>query len=431
MKAWIWITAGILGTAAAAAPWGVGVVTETQWQQATTELNAAQPFMELDTRRYERTYLGARIEGMARLRDPDTGEVQYFPYTGDVSHGVTGSQIELRPTEDGADRLASLFPERQPSLTMSFRAWGSVRLDLNIPALSLSDEATGESLQVAEIYGWMTGDYLGGDLELELRAPGAVLRTPQARYAANNLQLSQSLAHLSGDVWTGEGSLTLDSLNADTRTQGSVALEGLRIRSDIQAEDDGQRFSSVLSMVLEEVDQNGVESGPHEAEFVMQGLDVAAWNRATGAFDELRGLMQAEAAGAAQRELIDRQVAVMESVNESARALAAGGFAVGLQKLRLQLPEGDVVGSLMLEHPRLPAAERDQLSLVMQRLTGTMKLSLPSALLQSQPLLLAELRPLLDQGLLVRDGDALRLSARLEDMEVDVNGNRIPLPPIL
>ena len=57
-----------------AAPWAVGYVTEQQWQRVTADVNQAQPLFKLQTRDYNRGYMGAEFAGTITIQDPDTGD---------------------------------------------------------------------------------------------------------------------------------------------------------------------------------------------------------------------------------------------------------------------------------------------------------------------------------------------------------------------
>lgn len=106
-----WIIAGAVVLAAAGAlPWGVGYLTETQWRQAVTEVNDAQPFLQLETEQYDRGILGARVRLTAIVTLPETHEQRRLEFLGDVSHGMTGSLMVLEPATGwapGGRRLVS------------------------------------------------------------------------------------------------------------------------------------------------------------------------------------------------------------------------------------------------------------------------------------------------------------------------------------
>ena len=93
---WMIAGAGVL-VVAGGLPWVVGYVTEQQWQQATAEVNSAQPFLRMETDNYDRGIHGARFTGSVNLTNPETGESQQFSYRADVTHGVTGSLMDFEP----------------------------------------------------------------------------------------------------------------------------------------------------------------------------------------------------------------------------------------------------------------------------------------------------------------------------------------------
>jgi len=68
--------------------------------------------------------------------------------------------------------------------------------------------------------------------------------------------------------------------------------------------------------------------------------------------------------------------------------------------------------------------------MVMQGLTGNFDISMPTVLVDENPALALQVAPLIKQGMVVQDGDTLRLSGKLEDMALKINGNTLPLPPL-
>jgi uncharacterized protein YdgA (DUF945 family) len=121
---------------------------------------------------------------------------------------------------------------------------------------------------------------------------------------------------------------------------------------------------------------------------------------------------------------------LMQRVNDSLQGLVAAGFSAGIPELSVSTPEGVVEGSLSLSHPELSEEERQQMLMVMQRLTGQVDLSLPAALAENYPSVRMQAAPLIKQGLLVEEGDRLVLEGRMKDMVLTINGQDLPLPPL-
>lgn len=431
MKKWLWAV-GVILMVLIAAPWGVGMLTEQQWQQAAGEINRSQPYFTVETERYQRGFFGADVEGIVRFRNPGKpDEAHRFGYRGDVSHGVIGSEVTFYPDQATADLIDEFFPERPPTVTLSVRLWGTAEIKYNVPAIDRLSDETGESLTVAESYGWAEISDAGNELEMDLRWPGFVARGPQARVVVDDLRVAQTMNKLKGNVWTGEGNASLARLEADFQDQPPIVVENFALQTDTSAEGE-ERFSSRVRLDIDRIASGDNESGPYELDFAMENMEVDAWNRLVDSFTGLRKLNSVQTTGVASRQaLIEQQMDLMMSISNDVKALAGAGMSLGLPDFSVATPHGNVSGKLVLRHPELPDDERAVISLVMQRLTGELSIAIPVALAEAEPKLMTELLPLIEQGLLVRDDDAFKLQAELKDLELNVNGQIIPLPPMI
>ncbi|WP_166266591.1 DUF945 family protein [Marinobacter caseinilyticus] len=432
MTKWIWV-GGLVMASGISAPWGVGVVTEQQWQQVTNEANASQAFFEVSTRQYERHFFSADIEGTLHIKDPGTGEVFDYAYRGDVSHGLLSSRVDFQPDGAPSELFAELFPDQRPTLAVTVNAWGSADVELTIPAIHMTSEQTGESLDSTEAYGWGTIADSGSELDMSFRWPGLTTRGPNAQFAVGNVAFAQTLRRLEGDVWIGDSRLTLDSLEVDLDAQPAVNLTGLSLVSEATAEQDNHRFSSGLTLAIDQVRSDEEVSGPHRATFVMNGLSVDAWNGFMAVLSDMQtlALTHGNKPSASSEALVEQQMALMLDISNALKVLAGAGMSFGFPEVLFTTPEGLVRAELMLQHPELTAEEQADMTLVMQRLTGAFKMSIPVAYAESEPALMAQLMPLIDQGMVVRDGEHFTLGAELKDLEIDVNGQTIPLPPMI
>lgn len=426
-----WIGAGALvAVAGLAAPWGVGALTEQQWHQAEAQLSE-QPMVSMTTRQYERGYGGAEVAGSFQVQHPETGETLSLPYQGRISHGLWGSDLALTFGDSDDTWVQTLFPGERPSLDARFQAWGSADLRFVVPAIEATDDATGETVTSSELV--VTGNVRdqGNAFDLALDWPGLVATGPGATVTLNRVSMSQAMSRLEGDVWIGDAVLRLDALTARQEGSPEVTAQGLTVTSTSEADAGGERFTGQSSLALDKVTAEGESAGPFRLEFALRELEVDAWNRLLNAFTRLQTMSLAPEQGLTQQQRMAQQMSVIDSLNQGLRDLAAAGLSFGFPSISLTFPEGEVTGELMLSHPTLNQEEADQLGLVMQRLSGHMALTLPVALVESQPALMAELAPLVEQGMVVRDGDVYRVDARLQDLELDVNGQVFPLPPMI
>lgn len=428
-KRWIWVGGAVLVLGLGlAAPWAIGKLTEQQWRETAREVNAYQPFFQLETDEYQRGLFSGQLQGRLLIINPDTGEAHPVDYRGDVSHGLTGSRIELVPSEEDNEALAQLFPEAGPTLTLNTRIWGTARLDLEVPPIQVDDPQTGESLDMEASAGSATISRGGDEVAVNLNWPRTVMRGPDQVLTLEKLRMEQTMARLRGNVWTGEGRVALASASLTNAGGADIILRQLTLVSSSQSSEEESRFSTHSRLALEEAAVDGQGYGPHHVEFVLEDVDVDGWNQVADAFSELQGI---GAGGTTAGAAMENRMNAMGALSEALRTVAFAGFSAGFPSLRLASPQGEVSASAMISHPPMDATEPNAMAIVMQRLTGEFRARIPVALGERYPALMLQLASLEQRNLLVRDGDTLKLDASLRDLELTVNDKVIPLPPLI
>ncbi|WP_286815374.1 DUF945 family protein [Marinobacter sp. UBA3607] len=425
-----WLVAGgVILAGAGLAPWGVGYVTEQQWSRAALEVNAAQPFVHLETRQYQRGVLASEADGTLTITDPARGDSYRVDFRVKVSHGVTGSLMDFRPDAGWQPEGANWFRGEKPRLTLETRVWGSATLVLEAPAMAIDNPASGESLRSSGGLASISVGSLGEKADLMMVWPALSLSGPELDLAVDDVHLEQSLAWLNGDIWTGTGTLSVESLSVQSPGAEPVVLNDLAMTSASEAKDQDRRLDSTLELDVASVSVGSDAFGPQRMAVSVDNLDVAGWNAFSSAMTDLQAMTVKSGAGGGAR--FEEQMAVMQRFNESIRDLAAAGFSAGIRELSLETPEGPVQGSLDISHPELAGAEKDAMLMVMQGLTGELDFSMPMALAEDYAAVRMQVAPLIKQGLLVQEGDRLVMDGRMEDLVLDINGLQIPLPPLL
>src|SRR5690554_5035928 len=163
------------------APWGVGYVTEQQWSRAELEVNAAQPFVHLETRRYQRGVLASEASGTLTIIDPARGDRYRIGFHAKVSHGVTGSLMDFRPDAGWQPEGANWFRGEKPRLTLETRIWGSATLVLEAPAMAIDNQASGESLRSSGGMASISVGSLGEQADLMLDRKSTRLNSSHVR----------------------------------------------------------------------------------------------------------------------------------------------------------------------------------------------------------------------------------------------------------
>ncbi|WP_372970809.1 DUF945 family protein [Marinobacter sp.] len=427
-KQWMVAGAAVLAVGVVA-PWAVGYVTEQQWQSVTTEVNQAQPLFQLETRDYKRGYLGADFTGTVSVQNPDTGEEHEFGYQARVSHGVTGSLLDFSPSDDFGSEIEEIFPDELPRLTLETRLWGTAIVELTVPAVSVINDETGESFDLSESYGRAEIGDTGSRADLLMLWPGAVIRGPDIRISIEDFRFEQAMEHLTGDVWLGDGDMSLARLEIAARDEPLFRFDDFAIQSEIFTENNGTSIGSETLATLDTMTVDHNSFGPHRLAFVFSGVDVQNWNDLTSALTDMQAAALTPSGGDSRAEM-QKQMESMNHINQAMLGLAGEGFSFGFPELSFATPQGPVTGEIMVRHPSLTDDEKDQMMMVMQRLTGNLDLSMPLALVEQYPELGMQVAPLIKQGMMVQEGDRVRVQGTLEDLALDINGNLIPLPPL-
>jgi uncharacterized protein YdgA (DUF945 family) len=423
-KVWI-IAGGIVVAAAVAAPWAVGKLTEQHWQSATGEFNQSQPFFVIETDQYERGYLGSTARGQVYAVDPDTGERHPLGWTGDVSHGITSSTILFNFDFPDGEDFDRVFPDDKPTVKVTTSAWGSSLVELDVPAIHYTDEASGETLNVSRGYATLDVSSGGEQLDIDTQWPGLVLRTSEARVSLENLNMEQQSTLLTGKLWTGDGSVTMGKLSVAVRDQPEVVLEGLEMVSNSAPVNGGKAVSATVRTTLDKVVHGDQSYGPHSLNLELEGMDVAAWNELLEALETVQQL--STSTGDDPQKAFEQQMQATTAASASIEKLMARGVPA-ITDLDIASPEGPVTGYLRVSHPEQPDTERVPLMLVAQTVEGEMSLKIPVALGERYPELGEQLMPMVSQGALVEEGDFYVMDASLNNMTVNLNGQEMPIP---
>lgn len=423
------VGAGVVVLAVAAtAPYAVGYFTEQEWQKATSEINSSQALFQITTDDYQRGYMGADLRGTVVFINPDSGEETVLQYKADVSHGVTGSLMDFSsPDFDGTGYLEA-FPNEKPRLTLQTRVWGQAVVALDVPATEFVDEANGQTISSSSLTSKLTIKDAGAAADLAMSWPGLTVQGPALQMQIANLDMEQSYQRLRGEVWTGEGVMTLSRVALSAPSQPTFSLADLSVTSLSEAGDSGETLDAESTITVNSVSVEGAEFGPHQVVFRFTDLNIDKLD----AFSRVINDMQTVGMDPTMdpNMAMQQQMEMVGKMTEAMLALALDGFSAGIPTLDISTPQGPIKGMLMVSHPKLNEDQKSQTFMVLENLTGDLELSVPAVLVQQNPMLSQQVGPLVQQGMIVQDGDLLRVQGRLEGMVFNINGNEIPLPPM-
>src|SRR5690554_2752250 len=241
-------------------------------------MNASQPFVRLETRSYQRGVLASEASGILTVIDPARGDSYRVDFRIRVSHGVTGSLLDFRPSAGWQPQGANWFPDAEPRLTLETRVWGSANLVLEAPAMAIDNPVSGESLRSSGGLASISVGSLGEQADLMLVWPALSLSGPELDLAVDDVHLEQSLAWLSGDIWTGTGTLSVETLSVQSPGAEPVVLDGLAMTSASEAKDQDRRLDSTPELGVASGSVGRGASGPPRMAASVDNLDVAGWN---------------------------------------------------------------------------------------------------------------------------------------------------------
>ena len=426
-RQWIVVTAVLLAVVSIALPWGTGYLTQQQWQLVSQEVNSSQTWLKMQVGQYDRGFWSSEFEGTMLLRDPATNETLTVPYRANVSHGLTGSLTDFKPVNGWSPDGEDWFGDKSPRLTTETRLWGTSVTELTVPEFSIVGDSVAETVFGSGGLVRIKSNIGAESADISADLSSLVVAYEELDLRLSNLTLKQEVQRLSGDIWTGEGTLNVVNLELMPVDADAVTLRGLSLHSRNEAVNSGKALDSSISIKLDELQLADDNLGPHRIEFVLNGLDVAAW----GALSRSMASMQlaAYAAENGDREAFQRQMQAMSDVGEAMQALTASGLSIGFPDISLISPEGPIEGHLSVIHPG--SAGSSGSLLIMPALEGDMELSVPLALAENYEAVRLQTAPLIKDGLLITEGDRLVLRATLKDLVLNVNGRPLPLPPLM
>ena len=110
-------------------------------------------------------------------------------------------------------------------MTLETRLWGTAIAELSVPAVSVIDEETGESFDMSESFSRAEISGNGSQADILMLWPGAVIRGPDLRISIEDFRLEQTMEQLTGDVWLGDGDMSLARLEVAARGEPTLRFD--------------------------------------------------------------------------------------------------------------------------------------------------------------------------------------------------------------
>lgn len=440
-----------------AIPGLVGTRAASHYQQLVDRIKANGA--EVVSHRFHQGWFSSEAETQFAIPLPKAGAVgkggstiQRMTLVSTITHGpLTESGIGIAEVEsdlqlDGAP----LFPPGYPALIKTFISVdGSGETRVDLPAADIP--AAGERPRMR--FQGMQGELLfAADLQqvdLRITAAGLVMEKGGRRLLdLGSLTIESHTRQGIDGLTLGSGLLEVGRLELVDDGDGTVIrLEGIGIEAESSAEDSSVRMSVVYRFALASVD--GEAYGPGTIGLAVEHLPAGVLVKLQQTLDGIRRQPLSE---------VERQVAVMNTLVGVSGALLEGNPKLTIEPLHLQTGEGVVEGHLSIQPVGVQLADSKDLMKLLNKLVAKASLRMPETLYRtlfrqqielqlSQQLGEGDQLPsdpewqqriqaaadrkvdqLLQQEVLVREGDRLVTEADLSDGLLSVNGKMIPLP---
>ncbi|MAL97411.1 MAG: hypothetical protein CL583_03080 [Alteromonadaceae bacterium] len=416
----------LLVVLAVAAPVVTGSLTRSSWGQMTDEFNrGAASAAVLENLEYDRGYLSTEVLSKLTLDAPELEEPVDVFLRSSIAHGLTSARIETRLDEDRHQAALSLFDQDKPVL-ISHAHWnGDFESILMVPGVDRQKEgmtfrwapldadfAVSDSGESASIHSSWAG--------LEVTQGANFLRLGQ-------VSVAEDMSRLVGEVWTGEVAFSVAELSANLAGSGRFSVEDATLLARTVEEGDG-RLKNQMDIGVAAVEANGQSFSDIQMRFVAENFDIEATNQVLLAANRLNGISR----DASAAEQAAQHLELFSSMMDAVRTLMAHGLAVGIPTMVVNAPGGAAELEFHFAHPELDAAGRAAMGSIFQHSTGGLSLKVPASMLEQLPVTFQQrLFQLYQQGVLLEKDGIFLLNVDLEGMTLNVNGQPIPVPPLI
>lgn len=411
---------------AVAVPVVTGSLTRSSWGQMTDEFNrGAASAAVLENLEYDRGYLSTEILSKVTLDAPEVEEPVEVFLRSSIAHGLTSARIETRLDEERHQAALSLFDQDKPFLISRVHWNGDLESTLTVPGVDRqkdgvtfrwapldADFAVRDSGDSASIHSSWAG--------LEVTQGANFLRLGQVSVAEN-------MSRLAGEVWTGDVAFSVAELSANMAGSGRFSIENATLLARTLEQDDG-RLKNQMDVGVDAVEANGQSFSDIQMRFVAENFDVDATNQVLLAANRLNGISR----DASAPEQAVRHLELFSDMMDAVRTLMAHGLAVGIPTMVVNAPSGTAELEFHFSHPELDSAGRAAMGSIFQHSIGALRLKVPASMLEQLPVAFQQqLFQLYQQGVLLEKDDMFLMNIDLKGMTLNVNGQPIPVPPLI
>lgn len=438
----------------------IGFKAQSRYQDIISELEHAG--FEITSNDYQRGWFGSFANTEFKLTLPPDIEAKELTFSmhSDIVHGplsteggfalaTIGTSFEF----DGND----LFPEEENNvLSTKIGLDGSGKTLISIPALKFTGQPGKPEIQFSGADGEILFDIGFTQLDINVDIPELWVGGPNGEsFRVTKIVLDSKSKKGLSDLRLGNGKFEIKQIDfIDPKNDLEVKVDAIRLHGDSSEDGDNITFSANYS--ISAITVNDTSYGPAELGIEIGNIPAAVAVKIQQGVREIRGKKLPQ----------DQQaMAMMGLLMGVGPEILKADPKLAVNRLYIKTPEGDIEGNLSVAADGLEWNEIGDVRAILDKLNADASIRIPEKLLQSmleaqarqsviqhiemrkkagesvempsdeeiqamgKTMVKQRLDELLQQGLLVRDGEYVSSAAKLVVGLLSVNGKTIPMRP--
>ncbi len=423
-----WLATGVISVVAlmAAGPYITGTVAQKKLA-SLVQLLDKQPHIRASIDKYERSYLGARVEILLQP-EPATDADAAWRVVASLKYGVASLNaqaiLQLPPQLQQDLHVRAALQNRPPVSVRAAASLLGVDMFLRSAPVTYSKEGVTAAIAPVELRldAPVTMDAVGAQVQWN----GLTMKSGGEEFLISKFQLQQNSRKLTSHLWVGDLVLALE--NFEWRSPGTdLRSSGMEIRSTTQ-KTRGSRLKSELLVATNTLVLDDKTFHDQRLKLEVEGLAIDELENLIVAVERRDAAMAKVTTERPDREQMKQQEKLTKAVANAGSAFLRKGLSIAVPEMQSTTPFGPLAGQGSLVQPAMEEADKAPL---LTRTQGTMSFSMPLQLLMLLPHGEEQVAALIEQNLMVQEGEYLKAEATLGDSMIVLNGQQIPVPPLL
>lgn len=416
----------LLVVIAVAAPVVTGSITRSSWSEMSQAFNASGGgAVVLENVEYDQGYLSTDVLSKLTLHAPEFEQpVEVFLRSG-VAHGLTSARIETRLDPARHEAILALFDKDQPVSVSHAYMNGDFETQLTVPAVDAQQADI--AFRWSPLSAGLAMADNGDSAQMHLTWDGLEAKQGEDFIRLRGLSLAEDMSRLVGEVWAGTVTFDVAELSGKLPESGAFKAENITLLAETR-QSDGSQLENQIDLAIAALQTDEQPFGKVRMRFLAEGFDIDATNEVLLAADRMGNVDSNADAGEQAVQQLERYTEVMAAV----RNLMAHGLEVGVPVMTVETPQGPAEMEFEFSHPELREDQREAMGSLLQHSMARLSLNMPTGLVDHLPFgLQQQLFRLYQQGILLENSGQLQLRLELDGMTLNINGQPVPIPPLI